>query len=506
MALQVITNPNQGLNLQSGNVNLQGPSVNTLQSAVANPTINQSATTPKQKYIQQQTASSSPVADNNITANQASNSAYFNANPGAFGGSTNQPTQTSPTAPVIPTNPATNFNGTSGGNGTGIYDPYNSPAYQNYLNTYIESQKPALSTSQINQGQIDTTNTLANIQKTIANQTANAQGNPALSNNSLTGQSMAAAKQGSLETAAVQPLLDLYKQQQQQAGVGPGAALNSANTEAGYLAGIAKPTAIGTGQSLVLPNPATGQAQTLTGLPSFAAGTNTQTGAPYTYNQQTGAINNGGTGLGTTPPSLSGDVVSPNDPYYQTLQTYAGLLASNQGSAVPLGSLPPAVQAQVLRMAQGQGYNANTSAALAASQQTQVQQQQTYKSALQQGQNLQSQLTDLIKTFGLNPNDLNAANSVIQTIAKNTSDSRYQVLQNYINDVANTYAQVLTPTSGSQTDTTRSIAASMLNQTASGTSIQDVMKALDNAAQAKIAGVVTAGGGNTGSSSSLFSW
>lgn len=116
-----------------------------------------------------------------------------------------------------------------------------------------------------------------------------------------------------------------------------------------------------------------------------------------------------------------------------------------------------------------------------------------YQSALQQGQNLQSQLTDLIKTFGLNPSDINAVNTGLQKIAANVSDPHYKQLQNYVNDIANTYAQILTPSGGSQTDSTRSIAASMLDATASGASILDTMKSLDNAAKAKIAGVSTTG-------------
>ncbi len=154
-----------------------------------------------------------------------------------------------------------------------------------------------------------------------------------------------------------------------------------------------------------------------------------------------------------------------------------------------------------------QGLQSGAQTAAATGGNIQSQQQQTvatYKSALQQGQNLQSQLNDLITTFGLNPSDVNAVNTGIQKIAQNTSSPQYQVLSNYINDIANTYAQILTPTGGSQTDTTRSIASSMLNSTASGQSIMATMKALDSAAQAKIAGVPTTqtntnsntGGGN----------
>lgn len=141
---------------------------------------------------------------------------------------------------------------------------------------------------------------------------------------------------------------------------------------------------------------------------------------------------------------------------------------------------------------------ASTGGTIQSQQQTQV---AGYQSALQQGQNLQRQLSNLITTFNLNPNDLNAANVGLQKIAQNTSDPHYQQLLNYINDVANTYAQVLTPPGGSATDTTRGIASSMLNATASGASILDTMKSLDNAAQAKIAGVPTTDSGSTGGSS-----
>lgn len=136
----------------------------------------------------------------------------------------------------------------------------------------------------------------------------------------------------------------------------------------------------------------------------------------------------------------------------------------------------------------------------------QAAQVQQYQSALQQGQNLQAQLTDLIKTFGLNPNDLNLANSGIQKIAQNTSDPHYKQLQNYVNDIANTYAQILTPPGGSATDQTRSIATSMLDATASGQSLISVMKSLDEAAKAKIAGVQTYSSNSAPSSSSGSIW
>lgn len=124
---------------------------------------------------------------------------------------------------------------------------------------------------------------------------------------------------------------------------------------------------------------------------------------------------------------------------------------------------------------------------------TQTQQAAGYQSALQQGQNLQAQLSDLVTTFGLNPSDINGVNAGIQKIAQNVSSPQYKILQNYVNDIANTYAQVLTPPGGSATDTSRGIASSMIDATASGQSLLKVMQSLDAAAKAKIAGVSTTG-------------
>ena len=114
-----------------------------------------------------------------------------------------------------------------------------------------------------------------------------------------------------------------------------------------------------------------------------------------------------------------------------------------------------------------------------------------YTSALHQGENLQTQLTDLITTFGLNPNDANAANAGLQKIAQNTSDPHYQALSSYVADIANTYAQILTPPGGSVTDQSRATASGLMDGTAKGQSILAQMNVLDNAAKAKIAGIPT---------------
>ncbi len=96
----------------------------------------------------------------------------------------------------------------------------------------------------------------------------------------------------------------------------------------------------------------------------------------------------------------------------------------------------------------------------------------------------------------------------LQTIARNTSDPHYKQLENYINDVANTYAQILTPPGGALTDTKLGISLSMLDSTAKGSSLINTMKSLDQAAQAKIAGVTTPynGGSSSSGGGATFGW
>lgn len=226
------------------------------------------------------------------------------------------------------------------------------------------------------------------------------------------------------------------------------------------------------------------------------------------FNPLTGQYENGGTNLDpqTQAGTLAQQVQSGQITYDQALQSmgYAGAAGTTflNNAITKAGGNPLQLQAQ----------GSATQSVIG----TQASQVAGYQSALNQGQNLQSQLTDLISTFGLNPNDVNAVNSGLQKIAQNISSPQYKILSNYVNDIANTYAQILTPTGGSQTDTTRSLASSMLDATAKGTSIITTMKALDDAAKAKIAGVYTTGtqntavteGNSTGASTSsdLFNW
>jgi hypothetical protein len=141
------------------------------------------------------------------------------------------------------------------------------------------------------------------------------------------------------------------------------------------------------------------------------------------------------------------------------------------------------------------GFNFNTAQGTAAAQQgnanTQSTQIATYQSAQQQGQNLSSQLNNLLSTYKINPNDLNIANELLQTVGGQTSNAQYQQFLNYINDIASTYANILTPAGATVTDYTKQLAASMINPSSSSGSIQQQIAALDQQANAKIAGTAT---------------
>lgn len=130
--------------------------------------------------------------------------------------------------------------------------------------------------------------------------------------------------------------------------------------------------------------------------------------------------------------------------------------------------------------------NINSTEGSAAYQSNQVGDIAKMQSSYQQGQNLQGQLSDLITTFGLNPNDINAANIGLQKIAQNTSSSQYKALANLVTDLVSTYSSILTP--GANTDAAKAAAASLLDPTAGGSSILSTLQHLDQQAKAKIAG------------------
>lgn len=236
------------------------------------------------------------------------------------------------------------------------------------------------------------------------------------------------------------------------------------------------------------------------------------------FNPLTGTYSSASSGGGTSTTAPSGIDQNSWNQYVQDYSSgnFAAIPSSITGNANLAGQLQAAVQSQnpsfdysaASGAASGRQNLGATAGGIQSSQQQQI---ASYKSAQQQGQNLASQVTDLISHFGLNPSDVNAVNAGIQKIAQNTSSPQYQILSNYLNDVASRYSQVLTPPGGTATDTTRAIATSMLNATASGTSIQQVLQSLDQQASAVIAGVPATGtvpgsNGSSSNSGSGFGW
>lgn len=188
--------------------------------------------------------------------------------------------------------------------------------------------------------------------------------------------------------------------------------------------------------------------------------------------------------------------VSPSDPYYQTLQNFAQLAATGQYSAIPSSiTSNPVLSDQLNQMAKSinPNYSPVASSAQSGVLGSQTADKATIDQAISQASNLQSQASDLVTSFSLNPNELNVGNGAIQKIAENTSDSHYQALSNYLNSIASIYQPIL----GSQAS-----GQNLINQTAQGTSILSTLDNLKSAAQAKSAGTVTAP--TSGSSSNTF--
>lgn len=249
----------------------------------------------------------------------------------------------------------------------------------------------------------------------------------------------------------------------------------------------------------------TGQSNVQGATGAATTATAPQQNYPFVFNPSTGTYTNAATGGMVTPQDAAQAVLNGQLSYSDaaTALGYLGNTGTAQLQSAILTANPnanlntlqgQATGQQAVGAAAGTAAATNTETAAEASgtlSAAQTQQIAQYQSAQQQGQNLISQAKDLISTFGLNPSELNAANGAVQKIAQNTSSPQYQELSNYLNDIAARYAQVLTPPGGSATDSTRAIAASMLNSTAQGTSLEQVMDSLDAQASAVIAGVRT---------------
>lgn len=154
--------------------------------------------------------------------------------------------------------------------------------------------------------------------------------------------------------ADLQALKDQQASELFQVGATPGLGLSEASGQEGLINQLYA-TKINAAQSAL--STAQGQQSTQVGATESALGAVAPiTGVPYgTQTIQPGLI-------GTNSNSGGGEV-SPSDPFYATLQTYAQSLANNQGSAIPSSiSGNPVLQAQLLKMAKAinPSFNYNT--------------------------------------------------------------------------------------------------------------------------------------------------
>lgn len=147
------------------------------------------------------------------------------------------------------------------------------------------------------------------------------------------------------------------------------------------------------------------------------------------------------------------------------------------------------------------GFNYNVAGGLGSAQgQTAASQSslvESMKSSYGQAQNVRSQLDDFIKTAIPNTSDINKINEGMQAIANNTSDPRYAILHNYLASLKNIYANILG--GGTATVDAQQRADSFVDGTMKSSGIQAVLDAVEQEAQARIAGVPTANGAGIGS-------
>lgn len=147
-----------------------------------------------------------------------------------------------------------------------------------------------------------------------------------------------------------------------------------------------------------------------------------------------------------------GQGVSPNDPFYQTMQTYAQLLANNQGGTIPASITGNSVlNAQLQQMAKAinPGYNYNVASGVGAAQQSNAQIAGTagvaanqavlnpaYANYLQLQQTTQNidqfggLLTQTMQQGGINPFDLKYANKTLTEIRNQLSSGQQAIYDN----------------------------------------------------------------------------
>lgn len=169
-------------------------------------------------------------------------------------------------------------------------------------------------------------------------------------------------------------------------------------------------------------------------------------------------INALGTATGATAPQLGG---------IGTQQYYQPLNADQTGSTNQYGTGPAA-------------------AANIASIQSHTQNINDWSAARQSASNIGGQLNNFLQQNQINPSDFNGVNKFLQAIGAQTSSPQYKQFYNLVTDLANTYAPVLGQ--GDASNYKVQLAQSLLDGTANGQTIPQILQGLDNQAQAKIQG------------------
>lgn len=234
---------------------------------------------------------------------------------------------------------------------------------------------------------------------------------------------------------------------------------------------------------------ATGKIETTQGLPlEFVQGREQVLGRQYASQESAAqqALNNALTARGQTISGLQqagGLAYQGQGLQQQGLQQAAGLaqpqlgaygqnyyqpLQAGQGGSSPYGTGPEA-------------------AANVSSIQDQTKLVNDWSASRQSAVNIGNQLTSFLSTHNVNPADFNQVNRFLQTLAGNTSSPEYKQFYNLVTDLANTYAPVLGQ--GDASNYKVQLAQSLLDGSASGKTLPQILQGLDQQAQAKILGV-----------------
>lgn len=134
----------------------------------------------------------------------------------------------------------------------------------------------------------------------------------------------------------------------------------------------------------------------------------------------------------------------------------------------------------------GTGPAAAANAAAVAALQTQVISMSAARSAVNSV--VQNQLNPFLQSNNVNPSDLNAVNALIQTVARNTSSPQYKELSNLMTDIAQSYSPVFVAQGQDPSVWVSQTTQGLLDATASGQTISQIISSLDSQAQSKIAG------------------